>query len=75
MPQLPQPLRWDHNAHYHRWLLHQCIGVRRQPPFSAHAWLQVDGTPVREMGDRSTYVSLVTLPPLHLRSTRRSTNG
>ncbi len=23
MPQLPQPLRWDHNAHYHRWLLHQ----------------------------------------------------
>ena len=22
MPQLPQPLRWDHNAHYHRWLLH-----------------------------------------------------
>ncbi len=20
MPQLPQPLRWDHNAHYHRWL-------------------------------------------------------
>ena len=23
MPKLPQPLRWDHNAHYHRWLLHQ----------------------------------------------------
>jgi len=23
MPQLPQPLRWDHNAHYHRWLLQQ----------------------------------------------------
>jgi len=23
MPQLPHPLRWDHNAHYHRWLLQQ----------------------------------------------------
>jgi len=23
MPQLPQPLRWDHNAHYHRWLVRQ----------------------------------------------------
>lgn len=22
-PQLPGPLRWDHNAHYHRWLVRQ----------------------------------------------------
>ena len=23
VPQLPRALRWDHNAHYHRWLLRQ----------------------------------------------------
>jgi hypothetical protein len=25
-----------------------CVGVRRLPPFTAHAWVQVDGEPVGE---------------------------
>ncbi|GAB7046340.1 lasso peptide biosynthesis B2 protein [Catenuloplanes indicus] len=25
-----------------------CVGVRRLPPFAAHAWVQVDGEPVGE---------------------------
>ncbi|MDR7276849.1 lasso peptide biosynthesis B2 protein [Catenuloplanes atrovinosus] len=25
-----------------------CVGVRRMPPFAAHAWVQVDGEPVGE---------------------------
>jgi len=43
-----------------------CVGVRRQPPFSAHAWLAVNGTPVREPGNENTFSVLMSVPPVDL---------
>ncbi|MEJ3652797.1 lasso peptide biosynthesis B2 protein [Actinomycetes bacterium KLBMP 9759] len=39
-----------------------CTGVRT-PPFEAHAWVEVDGTPVGEPTDTVTYRHLVVVPP------------
>jgi len=41
-----------------------CVGVRHQPPFSAHAWLAVNGTPVREPGNENTLCVLLSVPPV-----------
>jgi hypothetical protein len=40
-----------------------CTGVRTAP-FAAHAWIAVDGRPVDEPADTSTYHALLHVPPL-----------
>ena len=38
-----------------------CIGVRRAPPFIAHAWIQSEGRLVGEPGSPDTYQPLVAV--------------
>jgi hypothetical protein len=40
-----------------------CTGVRT-PPFSAHAWIAVDGTPIDEPADTVAYHVMLSVPPL-----------
>jgi hypothetical protein len=39
-----------------------CVGVRSEP-FSAHAWVEADGRPVREVFPGGPYHLLMTVPP------------
>ncbi|MEV8313329.1 lasso peptide biosynthesis B2 protein [Streptomyces sp. NPDC059900] len=39
-----------------------CTGVRTQP-FSAHAWIAVEGTPVAEQQTADYYTPVLTVPP------------
>jgi len=39
-----------------------CVGVRRIPPFGAHAWVEVDGVPVDEDYPPDYYRTLFTVP-------------
>ncbi|MDA3647766.1 class I SAM-dependent methyltransferase [Saccharopolyspora indica] len=59
MVQLPQSLLWDHNAHYHSWLL------RKLPQRSARA-LDVGcgtGAFARELAERAEHVDAVDVSP------------
>lgn len=40
-----------------------CTGVRAVPPFTAHAWVEVDGHPVHEGVPDDYYRRLLTVPP------------
>ncbi|WP_320783357.1 lasso peptide biosynthesis B2 protein [Streptomyces sp. CRN 30] len=40
-----------------------CTGVRTRP-FSAHAWIAVDGTPVSERQSADYYTPVLTIPPV-----------
>ncbi|GAA2683390.1 MULTISPECIES: lasso peptide biosynthesis B2 protein [Actinosynnema] len=39
-----------------------CVGVRRVPPFGAHAWIEVDGDPVGEGVAGDYFQRLITVP-------------
>jgi hypothetical protein len=39
-----------------------CVGARRLPPFSAHAWVEVDGTPVGEEYPPDYFRTFFTVP-------------
>jgi Transglutaminase-like superfamily len=41
-----------------------CTGVRTNP-FTAHAWIQVDGQPIGELYPAGHYRPLITIPPPH----------
>jgi hypothetical protein len=38
-----------------------CTGVRKVPPFAAHAWVEADGKPVGEQVDTGLYQRLITV--------------
>ena len=38
-----------------------CVGVRRLPPFAAHAWVEVDGVPVDEEYPADYFRPLITV--------------
>lgn len=40
-----------------------CVGVRRIPPFGAHAWVEADGEPVGEDTPPDYFRLLVSVPP------------
>jgi hypothetical protein len=40
-----------------------CTGVQLQPPFGAHAWIEVDGEPVGEVDDGRDFARMLTVPP------------
>jgi hypothetical protein len=40
-----------------------CTGVRKVPPFSAHAWIEADGRPVGEGAPDDYFARLVTVAP------------
>jgi hypothetical protein len=40
-----------------------CTGVRTEP-FTAHAWVEVDGTPIGEPTGPGYYTPIITVPPL-----------
>ncbi|WP_071936562.1 lasso peptide biosynthesis B2 protein [Rhodococcus sp. 2G] len=48
------------------------VGVRRSPPFGAHAWIEVEGMPVGESYPAGYHVPLVSVPPLGRRCHGRS---
>lgn len=39
-----------------------CVGVRRVPPFGAHAWVAVDGVPIDEPYPPDYFRTLFTVP-------------
>jgi hypothetical protein len=39
-----------------------CVGVRRVPPFGAHAWVEADGVPVEEDYPPDYFRTLFTVP-------------
>jgi len=39
-----------------------CVGVRRLPPFAAHAWVEVDGEPVGEDFPGDYFCTFYTVP-------------
>lgn len=41
-----------------------CTGVRRVPPFSAHAWIEAGGRPVGEGVPEDYFAPLVTVAPV-----------
>lgn len=60
VPQLPAALQWDHNAHYHRWLL------RQLPPRPDRA-LDVGcglGGLARALAERADHVDAIDLSPV-----------
>ncbi|SFC97778.1 lasso peptide biosynthesis B2 protein [Streptomyces aidingensis] len=40
-----------------------CAGVRRLPPFAAHAWLEAEGRPIGEAVPDDYFRPLLTIPP------------
>lgn len=44
----------------HRRSVRWCMGVRT-PPFAAHAWIEVAGTPVGELVAVSSYLPILTI--------------
>ncbi|MDO1481573.1 MULTISPECIES: lasso peptide biosynthesis B2 protein [Rhodococcus] len=40
-----------------------CTGIPAAPPFRAHAWLETEGRLVAELGQPSSYRTLMTMPP------------
>ncbi|GII95027.1 lasso peptide biosynthesis B2 protein [Sinosporangium siamense] len=40
-----------------------CVGVRTEPPFEAHAWVEAEGQLVNEPGTRDCYRRLITVRP------------
>lgn len=38
-----------------------CVGVRAEPPFGAHAWVEAEGQLVSEPGNMETYRRLITI--------------
>lgn len=38
-----------------------CVGVRTEPPFGAHAWLEAEGQMVAELGSMASYRRLITV--------------
>ncbi|GHG54354.1 lasso peptide biosynthesis B2 protein [Streptomyces griseocarneus] len=46
-----------------------CTGVRVVPPFTAHAWVEIDGRPVDEGVPDDYFSRLITVPPAHRANT------
>ena len=44
-----------------------CTGVRKMPPFGAHAWVEAEGQPVGEPYPAGYHVTLLSVPPVHER--------
>ncbi|SHF81990.1 class I SAM-dependent methyltransferase [Streptoalloteichus hindustanus] len=68
-PQLPESLLWDHNAHYHPWLV-------RQIPANAERALDVGcgvGTLARHLARRVAQVDAVDLSPAMIERARART--